>query len=601
MHTTAVPRFVRRLASVAGTLVLVHILFLGAMPETVYAVSSWNPTLLVNTESFQQIDAGDGTTDIELRFGGSTTVLKFLNAVQKFLFTKSVNVQGGISGSYLTIDQQANISGSLVVKGATQLRSTLGVTGNVTTDADLTINNDAGGTDAVLTFGNASGNQTFKFLNTLQLFQFSRGISVLGTISGSKLAIDGNATISGSLLVRNNIAAKGTVSGSTINGFGLGSCNGANQKLVFNNATNKFECATDLNTGTGPWSNTGSLQNAFDARFVNQSGDTMTGALKVRANLSGSTLRVDGAADIHGALSASGAVRTDGNLTINDDADSNDAQLIFGNTSGNQTMKFLNSLQLFEFSKGIRVLGTISGSSLRVDRNAVVGGSLTATGAIRTKGNLSGATLTVDGNITLHGVTYSTPSSQGSSNTFLKNDGAGNLTWSNAAVGNGSGGILSLHPEYPNSVYFSSGATSVGQLTMSGGTSALDNSYIWTSSRSTLQDYWISVRVRVPDNFSTWDPIKPIELRYKTGTADTADNAVKILIKDTTGTYRALTGGSGLASTSFATANITGPESGGTWTPKGYITIYMKLAAKNTASAYAAVGYLNLNYETTTP
>ncbi|MCF7845088.1 MAG: hypothetical protein K9M03_04665, partial [Kiritimatiellales bacterium] len=33
------------------------------------AASSWNPTLLVNTESFNVIDDGDGTTDIEVRFG----------------------------------------------------------------------------------------------------------------------------------------------------------------------------------------------------------------------------------------------------------------------------------------------------------------------------------------------------------------------------------------------------------------------------------------------------------------------------------------------------------------------------------------------------
>ena len=42
--------------------------------------------------------------------------------------------------------------------------------------------------------------------------------------------------------------------------------------------------------------NTGSVvtQTNADSRYVNTSGDTMTGALKVRANLSGSTLNVDG-------------------------------------------------------------------------------------------------------------------------------------------------------------------------------------------------------------------------------------------------------------------------------------------------------------------
>ncbi|MBP7114463.1 MAG: hypothetical protein KBA40_03350 [Candidatus Peribacteraceae bacterium] len=456
-----------------------------ASVTTASAQSSWSPTLLVNTESFQTIDDGDGTTDIELRFGNTSNTIKFLNA-----------------------------------------------TG---------------------------------------LFRFSAGISVLGTISGSKLAIDGNATISGSLLVKNNIAAKGTISGSTINGFGLGSCNGASQKLIFNSGTGKFECGTDLNTATSPWSNTGSLQTAFDSRYVNQSGDTMTGALNVRANLSGSSLRVSGPADIHGALTASGAFRTDSNITINDDADANDAVLTFGNASGNETIKFLNSSQKFEFSNSIRVLG-----------------------------NISGSTLTIDGAITLHGVTYSAPSAQGSANTVLKNDGAGNLTWS-STIGNSSGGVLSLHPEYQNAIYFSSGSTYIGQMTMSGGTTALENSYVWTSTRGTLQDYWISVRVRIPDNFSSWDPVKPIELRYKTGVASAASNHVSVRIKDTTGTERALTSGGGLSNTSWTTALITGPQSGGTWTPKGYITIYVKLAANSTANANAAAGFINLNYETTTP
>jgi len=65
------------------------------------------------------------------------------------------------------------------------------------------------------------------------------------------LTVSKNASISGSLLVRSNIAAKGTVSGATINGFGLGSCNGSTQKVVYNNTSNAFECATDQTAGSG--------------------------------------------------------------------------------------------------------------------------------------------------------------------------------------------------------------------------------------------------------------------------------------------------------------------------------------------------------------
>lgn len=634
MHTTVVPRLVRRLSKVASV-TLVGILFLGTLPESALATSSWSPTLLVNTESFETIDAGDGTTSIELRFGSTSNTIKLLtNGI--FQFSKSVSVLGGLSGSYLTIDHQANISGSLTVKGNGVFKSNLSgssltvdgtatvqnlsangtasVNGSITTNSNLTINNDADSNDAILTFGNTSGNQTIKFLNGLQKFQFSKDISVLGTISGSKLAIDGNATISGSLLVKNNVAAKGTVSGATIASFGLGSCNGTNQKLLYNPATQKFECGTDQNSVTPAWSNTGSLQGAFDRRYVNQHGDTMTGNLIIRSTsgssvpnlsviggMSGYFLRTSGSADIHGPLAVSGAIRTDSTLTINDDADSSDATLTFGNTSGNQTIKFLNSSQRFEFSKSIRVLGTISGSALRVDGNATIGGPLTVTGSVRTKGNLSGSTLTVDGALTLHGVTYNAPSSQGGANTYLKNDGAGTLTWQTISTPNGSGGILSFHPEYPNAVYFSSGSVYVGQMTLSGGTTALENSYLWTSSKPTLQNYWISVRVRVPDNFSSWDPIKPIELRYKTGVTGTTNNVIKVLMRDTTGTYIPLGSAEALSNTAWTTAKITGPDTVGTWSPKGYFTVYIKLATDNTAGANAAAGYLNFNYETTTP
>ena len=39
------------------------------VPLSALAVSDWDPTLLVNTESFQIIDEGDGTTPVEIRFG----------------------------------------------------------------------------------------------------------------------------------------------------------------------------------------------------------------------------------------------------------------------------------------------------------------------------------------------------------------------------------------------------------------------------------------------------------------------------------------------------------------------------------------------------
>ncbi len=421
MHTyqhLSVPKRVIALCALIGMLT----------PQLTWAaVSSWNPTLLVNTESFQSIDDGDGTTDIELRFGGT------LN--EKLLWNR-----------------------------------------------------------------------------TKESFQFTDDLSVLGTLSGSALQIDGNANVTGNI------------------------------------------------TGSGTMSIEGA---AYFGSTVNAVGDMTT-----QGRLSGATLRVSGDAEIDGALSVTGAMRTDDNLTINDDRTTGaDATLTFGNQTANQTLKFVHATQQFQFSKDVSVVG-----------------------------NLSGSTLTVDGAITWGGQVLNAPGTQ-SAGTFLKTDGAGNLTWEAVTVGNGSGGILSLHPEYPNAVYFSSGASFIGQLSASGGTADMENYYHWATTKAGLQDYWISVRVRLPDNFGSWDPVKPIELRYRTadGTAD--NNHVTLRMKDTENAAVALTGNEGLANASFTTANIT--LSGGTWAPKGYITVYIKLAAL--ATKFAEAGFLNLNFETTTP
>jgi hypothetical protein len=391
--------------------------------DTAFAASSWNPTVLVNTEAFQVIDAGDGNTNIELKFGNTLDARLFYDITNnRFNFTKSVFIQGSLTA-----------------------------TGSITTK---------------------------------------------GTLSGENLTVSGVSSHSGAALFKTTVTVKGT--------------------------------------------------------------------------LSGQTLRVTGNADVHGALSVTGSIRTDSNITINDDADSNDAVLTFGNASGNKTLMFSNANQRFEFNKDLKVQGSLSGSSL-----------------------------TVDGNVTLHGVTYSAPTTQGNSNTYLRNDGAGNLTWTTTSIGNGSGSIISLHPEYANSVYFSSGSTIVGQLTASGSAVLNENFYHWTSSRAALQDYWISVRVRLPDNFSSWDPVKPIELRYRTADGTTTNNHVTVRMKDTSNALVNLTNGGNLANASFTTANITGPQAAGTFAPKGYITIYIKMAALT--GKYADVGFLNLNFETTTP
>lgn len=336
--------------------------------------------------------------------------------------------------------------------------------------------------------------------------------------------------------------------------------------------------STNVELRFGPSFNAKIIYDLSNSRFnftkpiFVQGSITATGSITTKATLSGTTLRVGpGGADVQGNLNASGSIRTDGNLTINDDAGATDATLTFGNATLNQTLNYNHAQQKFKFSKDISV-----------------------------NGNISGSTLHIDGTVNFGGLDYNFPTSRGADGTVLTEDGNGNLTWEAAAsVGNGSGNSLSLHPTYTNATYFGSGSATVGQLVTAYDTTNYQNYYHWTSTQGALNDYWVSVRVKVPANFSTWDPIKPIELRYRTGTSNTADNAFRVAMLDTAGAHVALTNASGLASTSWATANITGPQGAGTFTPGSYFTVLVKMAAKSNGST--DIGFLNFNWETTTP
>lgn len=442
---TSLPKWRQRATKAVARLVGVSLLFTAT---SVGAVSSLNPTLLVNTEAFFQIDSGDGSSNIEMQFGNTTNYLRFLTT-NLFEFSHGIivngntKVRGNLSGSTLRVDGNADVWG------------TLGASGSIKTRQNLTINSDSDTNNAVLTFGNQTADQTVTYSNSLQRFEFSKATWV-----------NGNLAASGSLSVQNNI-----------------------------------------------------------------------------------TTRAD--------------------LTINADNDTNNAVLTFGNQTAAQNITYNNAQQLFTFSKGIRVAG-----------------------------NMSGQTLTVDGALTLRGQTYNFPTAQ-VANGFLKTDGAGNLSWTTSLASAGSGGIVSLQPEYPGAVYFASGSTAVGSLAYIYDSTNKENAYRWNSTKTALQDYWMSVRVKVPKNFSAWDPT-PIKFRYKTLTTSAADNFITVRLLDTTGANVSLTGASSLTSSvanTWTTANIT--LTGGTFTAGDYVTVLVKVAAKSTGTANP--GYIDLQWKTTTP
>ncbi len=203
-----------------------------------------------------------------------------------------------------------------------------------------------GETSLALRFGTTL-QEELRFDTVFSAFVFTDDLKVIGSISGSSLRIDNNAVV------------QGAISG---------------RLLVI--------------SGAAAFSGTTTFKNGI----VSKAGV-----------LSGSTLRVSGNADIHGALNASGAVRTDSNLTINDDADANNAVLTFGSDATNETLTWFNSADRFQFSDDISIVGSISGSSLRIDNNAVVHGTLSASGAA-IKGTMSGRTLRTTNNADIMGI-----------------------------------------------------------------------------------------------------------------------------------------------------------------------------------------------------
>src|SRR3989344_2378526 len=213
-------------------------------PTVAIAASSWSPTLLVNTESFQIIDSGDDTTNRELRFGDtSTEKLLFDGRQLRFEFTRGLEVRGNLTAT-----------GSLTVSGAVILNDAAG-------DNDVQIQ---GGTDANLLYTEAGTDRVGIGTATPDT-----KFEVVGTISGSALKTIGNLSVSGSTFL------EGSLTGSTIGGFGLYDCEGTTNKLTWDSSTGKFKCEADQQAASGLTYSTA------EGIFVNQGGDTMTGALRI--------------------------------------------------------------------------------------------------------------------------------------------------------------------------------------------------------------------------------------------------------------------------------------------------------------------------------
>lgn len=156
---------------------------------------------------------------------------------------------------------------------------------------------------------------------------------------------------------------------------------------------------------------------------------------------------------------------------------------------------------------------------------------------------------------------------------------------------------VTFNPGFEKASYQADGADNVGQLSVSHDNISLKNFYIWTTTKSTLQDYDILLRIPVPEHFVRWNvsgAANPMSLMYRSTSAAAADNKLDIQIYDTNGVPVSLSGSvSNLAGTSWATTNIefTGTP---TWTVGQDMLMRLKLSAKDAYQMH--IGSLKLNF-----
>lgn len=214
----------------------------------------------------------------------------------------------------------------------------------------LIINNQDRSGDVTLQFGKTLS-ETFFWDTSASKFKLTDDLDVQGTLSGAALTVS----------------------------------NLLNCDTIDTDASGNLSCGTDSGGDLS--------QSTADDRYVNQSGDTMTGTLIINQE-SGND-----------ALSASGAIKTESGFVLNYKNAAQDAVLTFGNDAAAETLTFSDTFNEFAFSDDVRVGGNLS-----------VSGSLA---------------IEAGNTIALNGVAYTFPSVDGAaSGNTLKTNASGVLTWS---------------------------------------------------------------------------------------------------------------------------------------------------------------------------
>jgi hypothetical protein len=177
-------------------------------------------------------------------------------------------------------------------------------------------------------------------------------------------------------------------------------------------------------------------------------------------NDTATTLNIGGAATNVNIGSTSGITNINNNLTVDGTAN------VTGAATFGSTMAVTGATTI---GGTLGVTGAITGSgNLNISGNTTLSGTASVTGKITGSGDLDIAGDAQFGDISeINGITYAFPSAQGGSDTFLKNNGSGTLTWAVPSITAGSiTGVLPITNGGTNN----STAYSAGSVIFSDGT-----------------------------------------------------------------------------------------------------------------------------------
>ncbi len=285
--------------------------------------------------------------------------------------------------------------------------------------------------------------------------------------------------------------------------------------------------------------------------------------------------------------------------TVNNRFNFNDAVRIQGNLT---VLGLINGVDVTNLGSSTGALRVFSGGGLNI---RVSGGSYRLAGtAVNYIGGTSALTANTtnyvffgSGGLTVRTMPFPTDESYIALAEVVTGGGAVNYILDRRALMSDDRQQLvetTLHPQYPDAAYSADGSDNVGQLSVVNDAVTLKNSYLWTSTRPTLQDYDVVLRLTLPTQFTSWKA-SPLTFLYKSSSADSAITKMDVAVFDTAGNAVTLTGTStNLANTAWTSQTI--DFSGApTWTPGGAVVIRFRLSSKD--SEQMQLGDLTLKYQ----